>query len=113
LHVDHIAEEIGGDIPIGRVNLLPMILGGDIYQMHTYKIALYLNKEHICIIPGGSDGHMGSMSDVSSALHHSDIPYSKGERLFRGRSKAFRQGSNPKEISNKGSKPKRRMTLCH
>jgi hypothetical protein len=24
-----------GDIPIGGVMLLPMILGGDIYQMHT------------------------------------------------------------------------------
>jgi hypothetical protein len=40
----------------------------------------------------GSNGHRGSMSDVSSTLHQSDIPCSKGERLFRGRSKAFRQG---------------------
>jgi hypothetical protein len=24
-----------GDIPIGGFSLLPMILGGDIYQMHT------------------------------------------------------------------------------
>jgi hypothetical protein len=32
------------------------------------------------------------MFDVSSALHQSDIPCSKGERLFRGRSKALRQG---------------------
>jgi hypothetical protein len=38
----------------------------------------------------GSDGHRGSMSDVSSTFHQSDIPCSKGERLFRGRSKAFR-----------------------
>jgi hypothetical protein len=38
----------------------------------------------------GSDGHRGSMFDVFSALHQSDIPCSKGERLFRGRSKAFR-----------------------
>ena len=28
-------ENIGGDIPIGGVILLPMILGGDIYHMHT------------------------------------------------------------------------------
>ena len=38
----------------------------------------------------GSDGHRGIMFDVSSALHQSDIPCSKGERLFRGRSKEFR-----------------------
>jgi hypothetical protein len=34
-HIVDIAEKIGGDIPIGGVILLPMILGGDIYQMHT------------------------------------------------------------------------------
>jgi hypothetical protein len=38
----------------------------------------------------GGDGHRGSMSDVYLALHQSDIPYSKGDRLFRGISKAFR-----------------------
>jgi hypothetical protein len=38
----------------------------------------------------GSDGHRESMFDVFSALHQSDIPCSKGERLFRERSKAFR-----------------------
>jgi hypothetical protein len=43
----------------------------------------------------GSDGQRGSMSDVSSTLHQSDIPCSKGERLFRGISKAFRQGEQP------------------
>jgi hypothetical protein len=35
------------------------------------------------------------MFDVSSALHQSDIPFSKGEILFRGRSNAFRQGEQP------------------
>jgi hypothetical protein len=40
----------------------------------------------------GSDGHKGRMSYIYSTLHQSDIPYSKGEILFRGRSKAFRQG---------------------
>jgi hypothetical protein len=44
--------KIGGDIPIGGVILIPMILGGDIYHMHTKKRALYLKKEHICIVPG-------------------------------------------------------------
>jgi hypothetical protein len=53
LHVDHIAEEIGGDIPIGGFIILPMILEGYIYQMHTYKRALYLKKEHRGIILGG------------------------------------------------------------
>jgi hypothetical protein len=38
----------------------------------------------------GGDGHRGSMFDVFSSLHQSDIPCSKGERLFRGISKAFR-----------------------
>jgi hypothetical protein len=28
-------REYRGDIPIGGVILLPMILGGDIYHMHT------------------------------------------------------------------------------
>jgi hypothetical protein len=45
----------------------------------------------------GSNGHKGSMFDVSSALHQSDIPCSKGERLFRGISKALRQGEQPQE----------------
>jgi hypothetical protein len=31
----------------------------------------------------GGDGHKGSMFDVFSALHHIDIPFSKGERLYR------------------------------
>jgi hypothetical protein len=43
----------------------------------------------------GSNGHRGSMFDVSLALHQNDIPCSKGERLFRGSSKAFRQGEQP------------------
>jgi hypothetical protein len=37
-----------------------------------------------------SDGHRGSMFDVFSALHQTDIPCSKGERLFRVISKALR-----------------------
>jgi hypothetical protein len=67
-----------------------MILGGDIYQMHTKKRDLYLKKEHRGIIPGGAMVTGGSMFDVFSTLHQSDIPCSKGERLFRGRSKTFR-----------------------
>ena len=37
-----------------------------------------------------SNGHRGSMLDVSSALHQVDIPCSKGEILFRLISKALR-----------------------
>ena len=37
------------------------------------------------------------MFDVFSALHQSDIPCPKGERLFRGISKALRQGKKPQE----------------
>jgi hypothetical protein len=44
-----------------------------------------------------SDGHRGSMFDVFSTLHQSGIPCSKGERLFRGRSKALRQGEKHQE----------------
>jgi hypothetical protein len=59
------------------------------------------------------------MSDVSSTLHQSEIPCSKGEILFKGISKAsgrdktFSRGSNPKESASRGSSPKRRMTLFH
>jgi hypothetical protein len=35
-HIVHLAEKIWGDIPIGGFILLPMVLGGDIYQMHTW-----------------------------------------------------------------------------
>jgi hypothetical protein len=43
----------------------------------------------------GSDGQKGGMSDMFSAVHQSDVPCSKGERLFKGRSKEFRQGEQP------------------
>jgi hypothetical protein len=37
----------------------------------------------------------GSISDVSSTLHQSDIHCSKWERLFRGRSNSFNLGEQP------------------
>jgi hypothetical protein len=43
------------------------------------------------------NGHRGSMFGVSLALHQSNIPCSKGEILFRGRSKELRQGEQPQE----------------
>jgi hypothetical protein len=61
----------------------------------------------------GSDGHRGSMFDVFSALHQSDIPCSKGERLFKEDQRHSDRGRSPKESSSKGSSPKRRMALFH
>jgi hypothetical protein len=46
-------------------------------------------------ISSGIDGHRGRMRYISSTLHESDIPCSKGERLFRGRSMEFKQGEKP------------------
>jgi hypothetical protein len=40
-NIVHILEKIGGDRPIGGVILLPMIPGGEIYQMKR----LILEKE--------------------------------------------------------------------
>jgi hypothetical protein len=59
----------------------------------------------------GSDGHRGSMIHISSALHQSDIPCSKWEILFIGRSRHLGKGSNPKESSGRGRSPKERTTL--
>jgi hypothetical protein len=53
----------------------------------------------------GNDGHRGSMSDMSSTLHQSDIPCSKGEILFRGSSKASRQGEQPQGEFRQGEQP--------
>jgi hypothetical protein len=45
------------------------------------------------------------MFDVSSTLLQSDIPCSKGERLFIGISKAFRQGEQPQGEFKQGDQP--------
>jgi hypothetical protein len=45
------------------------------------------------------------MFDVFLALHQSDIPCSKWERLFIGRSKALRQGEQPQGNFKQGEKP--------
>jgi hypothetical protein len=42
---------------------------------------------------------------MSSALHQSDIPCSKGERLFREISKASRQGEQPQGEFRQGEQP--------
>jgi hypothetical protein len=60
-----------------------------------------------------SDGQRGSMRDMSSALHQSDIPFSKGYILFRGRSRHLEKGSIPKETSGRGINPKEKITLLH
>ena len=40
-----------------------------------------------------------------STLHQSDIPCSKGEILFIGRSKALRQGEKPQGKFKQGEQP--------
>ena len=60
-----------------------------------------MKKEHKSIIPGGAMVTGG----VCSSLHQSDIPFSKGERLFRGSSKAFKQGEQPQGEFKQGEQP--------
>jgi hypothetical protein len=96
-----------GDIPIGGVILLPMILGGDIYQMHTYKRALYLKKENMSIISGGvCSMYLQHYFRVISLLQ-------KGRDYSEEDQRHSDRGSRPKESSSKGSNPKMRMDLCH
>jgi hypothetical protein len=45
------------------------------------------------------------MNDIYSTLHQSDIPCLKRERLFRGISKAFRQGEQPQGEFGQGEHP--------
>jgi hypothetical protein len=63
-----------------------------------------LKKEHRSIISGGA---MVKGGVFSMYLQHyiSDIPFSKGERLFRGSSKTFRQGEQPQGEFKQGEKP--------
>jgi hypothetical protein len=63
-----------------------------------------LEREHIDVSKG-SDGHRGSMRDMYSTLHQSDIPCSKGDRLFIGSSKESRQGEHPQGEFRKGENP--------
>jgi hypothetical protein len=92
-----------GDIPIGGVILLPMILGGDIYQMHTWKKSLYLKKEHRRLISGG----VMVMGGVCSMyLQH----YFRVISLVQ---KGRDYSEEEQRHSNRGSSPKMRMDLCH
>jgi hypothetical protein len=71
-----------------------------------------LKKEHGSIILGGA---MVTREVCSMYLqHYIRVIYlvKKGERLFRGRSKALKQGEQP-QGKFRGSNPKRRMALCH
>jgi hypothetical protein len=43
------------------------------------------------------------MSDVFSALHHIDIPFSKGERLFNGNKIG---GASPRRVQARGTMPR-------
>jgi hypothetical protein len=78
-----------------------MILGGDIYQMHTKKRDPYLKKQRhgsrwirFIRCRGQRHGFRGSMTDMISVLHQIDIPYTKGERLY---SSNKTRGAAPRE----------------
>jgi hypothetical protein len=64
-------------------------------KMNTWKRSSILGERAHRHSSRGNDGHRGSMSDMFSTLHQSDIPCSKGEILFREISKASRQGEHP------------------
>jgi hypothetical protein len=70
-----------------------MILGGDIYQMHTYKRDLYLNKEHIGIIPGGAM----VTGEVCSMYFQHYIRLISLIQKGRDYTTATRQGEQPQE----------------
>jgi hypothetical protein len=53
-----------------------MVLGGEKIPILEERAQRHSSR--------GRNAHKGSMSDVSSSLHQSDIPCSKGERLFKG-----------------------------
>jgi hypothetical protein len=82
-------------------------------KINTWKMSHILGERAHRHSPRGSDGHKGSMREISSALNQSDIPCSKGEILFRGISSHPGKGSIPKESSGRGSIPKERTTLFH
>jgi hypothetical protein len=99
-----------------------MILGGDIYQMHTKKRDPYLKKEDRGMVPGGSD-----LSDAEDRGMVSGGAWliwfqcyirvislvQKGRDYSEEDQRNSDRGSSPKESSSKGSSPKRRMALCH
>jgi hypothetical protein len=63
-----------------------------------------LKKEHKSIISGGAIV-IGGVCSMYLQHYINDIPYSKGERLFRGISKAFRQGEHPQGEFKQGEHP--------
>jgi hypothetical protein len=90
-----------------------MILGGDIYQMHTKKRDLYLKKEHRGIIPGGAMVTGGICSMYFQHYIRVISLVQKGRDYSEEDQRNSDRGSSPKESSSKGSSPKRRMALCH
>jgi hypothetical protein len=80
-------------------------------KINTYKKSPILGERAHRHGSRGSDGHKGSMSDISLALHQNGIPCSKRERLFIGRSMHPGRERNPKESLGRGSIPKERTTL--
>jgi hypothetical protein len=72
-----------------------------------------LKKEHRGIIPGGA---MVTGGVCSMYFHHYIRVISliqKGRDYSKEYQRHSDRGSNPKEISSRGSIPKRKMALCH
>jgi hypothetical protein len=107
------SREDRGDIPIGGVILLPIILGGDIYQMHTYKRDLYLKKEHKIIIPGGAMVTGGVCSMYFQHYIRVISLVQKGRDYSEEYQRYSDRGRSPNESSSRGSNHKRKMALFH
>jgi hypothetical protein len=71
--------------------------------MHTYKRALYLKKEHRSIIPWGA---MVTGGVFFMYLQH----YIRVISLVQ---KGIYYSKEDQRHSDRGSRPKRRMVLCH
>jgi hypothetical protein len=90
-----------------------MILGGDIYQMHTLKRALYLKKEYRNIISGGAMVTGGVCSMYIQHYFRVISLVQKGRYYSEEDQRHSERGSIPKESSSKESSPKMRMAICH
>jgi hypothetical protein len=86
-----------------------MILGGDTYLEKRPIFEERAQKHN----SRGSNGHRGSMFDVSSHYIRVISLVQKGRDYSEEVQRHSDRGSSPKESSSKGSSPKMRMALCH
>jgi hypothetical protein len=66
--------QLGGATPDGKIPF-PLMTKGERFIRCKGK---FLEKEHRGMVPGGADGHRGSMSDMNSVLHQSVSINAKG-----------------------------------